>query len=64
MSALLTTTMAAMGRVVAELKENGLAVKTIVGGAAVSDEFARRIGADGYGCDAARAVEIVGIWLP
>lgn len=64
MSALLTTTMAAMSRVVAELKENGLGgVKTIVGGAAVSEEFAHRIGADGYGYDAARAVEIVGAWL-
>jgi len=60
MSALLTTTMPVMGRVLAALKEGGLAhVKTIVGGAAVSEAFARQIGADAYGYDAARAVEIV-----
>ena len=63
MSALLTTTMPVMGRVVSALREAGLAkVKTIVGGAPVSDTFARQIGADGYGYDAARAVEMVREW--
>jgi len=61
MSALLTTTMPAMGKVVALLRERGLAarVRTIVGGAPVSSEFAREIGADSYGYDAASAVERV-----
>ncbi len=61
MSALLTTTMPAMGRVVDLLRERGRAgaVKVIVGGAPVSDEFAREIGADAHGYDAASAVERV-----
>jgi len=61
MSALLTTTMAAMKTVVNLVQERGLAgrVKTIVGGAPVSQEFARQIGADAYGFDATSAVEKV-----
>jgi 5-methyltetrahydrofolate--homocysteine methyltransferase len=61
MSALLTTTMPRMKEVVALLRERGLAghVRTIVGGAPVSAEYAREIGADGYACDAATAVERV-----
>jgi 5-methyltetrahydrofolate--homocysteine methyltransferase len=65
LSALLTTTMPAMRRVIAALREAGLHdVKTMVGGAAVSQAFAHEIGADAYGCDAARACEIVKSWLP
>jgi 5-methyltetrahydrofolate--homocysteine methyltransferase len=61
LSALLTTTMPRMREVVELLKQRGLAgrVRTIVGGAPVSDAFAREIGADDYACDAARAVERV-----
>ena len=61
MSALLTTTMTRMKDVVALLRERGLAgkVRTIVGGAPVSAEFAREIGADDYACDAATAVDRV-----
>lgn len=60
MSALLTTTMPAMARVIASLKAAGLdQVKTVIGGAPVSEAFAREIGADGYGYDAARAVDLV-----
>jgi 5-methyltetrahydrofolate--homocysteine methyltransferase len=61
MSALLTTTMTRMRDVVALLRERGLAgkVRTIVGGAPVSAEFAREIGADDYACDAATAVRRV-----
>jgi 5-methyltetrahydrofolate--homocysteine methyltransferase len=61
MSALLTTTMPGMKNVVALLKEEGLdaSIKTIVGGAPVSETFAREIGADAYGFDAANAVERV-----
>ena len=60
-SALLTTTMPAMGKVVDLVKERGLAgrVKVIVGGAPVTAEFAREIGADAYGFDAANAVDRV-----
>jgi 5-methyltetrahydrofolate--homocysteine methyltransferase len=61
MSALLTTTMPVMASVVNLLRDQGLAsqVKTIVGGAPVTEKFARQIGADAYGFDAANAVERV-----
>jgi 5-methyltetrahydrofolate--homocysteine methyltransferase len=61
MSALLTTTMTRMRDVVALLRERGLAgrVRTIVGGAPLSADFAREIGADDYACDAATAVDRV-----
>jgi 5-methyltetrahydrofolate--homocysteine methyltransferase len=61
LSALLTTTMPAMKEVVALVRARGLdaRVKVIVGGAPVSEAWAREIGADGYGYDAANAVERV-----
>jgi 5-methyltetrahydrofolate--homocysteine methyltransferase len=61
MSALLTTTMPVMKNVVDLVKEEGLTgrVRTIVGGAPVSADFARQIGADAYGFDAANAVDRV-----
>jgi len=61
MSALLTTTMSAMKKVVDLLNERGLGdrIKTIVGGAPLSEDFARSIGADAYGFDAANAVETI-----
>lgn len=57
MSALLTTTMPAMEEVVKLVKEKGLSVKTMVGGAPVTQAFADKIGADGYSEDAPGAVE-------
>ncbi len=61
MSALLTTTMPVMGEVVELLKQEKLdgKIKTIVGGAPVSKDFAQGIGADAYGFDAANAVDRV-----
>jgi len=61
MSALLTTTMSVMKRVVELTRERGLSdqVKVIVGGAPVSQQFAEEIGADAYGFDAANAVDRV-----
>lgn len=61
MSALLTTTMPNMGKTINFLKEKGLRerVKIMVGGAPVTDEFARSIGADGYAPEAGSAVEWV-----
>jgi 5-methyltetrahydrofolate--homocysteine methyltransferase len=61
MSALLTTTMARMKDVVELLRQRGLTgrIRTIVGGAPVSADFARAIGADDYAFDAAHAVERV-----
>jgi 5-methyltetrahydrofolate--homocysteine methyltransferase len=65
MSALLTTTMPVMGEVVDLINREGLAgeLKTIVGGAPVSADFARDIGADAHGFDAANAVDQVKILL-
>jgi 5-methyltetrahydrofolate--homocysteine methyltransferase len=61
MSALLTTTMARMKDVVELVAKRGLSdqIKTIVGGAPVSPDFAREIGADDYASDGATAVERV-----
>jgi len=61
MSALLTTTMLNMREVIVSLNEAGLArrVRTIVGGAPVSESFAAEIAAGGYAQDAATAVEKV-----
>jgi len=59
MSALLTTTMPAMKKVVELVDQRGLGgqVKTIIGGAPVSADFATEIGADAHGYDAANAVD-------
>ena len=61
LSALLTTTMTEMGVVVKALEENKLrsSVKVLIGGAAVSEEFAQEIGADAYCVDAFDAVRVL-----
>ncbi len=61
MSALLTTTMPVMKKVVDMAKDEGLysEVKIMVGGAPVSKAFALEIGADAYSYDGANAVETV-----
>jgi 5-methyltetrahydrofolate--homocysteine methyltransferase len=60
LSALLTTTMPEMQKVIGELKTQGLRdkVKVLVGGAPLDRTFAEKIGADGYGANAAEAVEL------
>jgi len=60
LSALLTTTMPEMQKVIAELKTQGLRdkLKVLVGGAPLDRAFAEKIGADGYGANAAEAVEL------
>jgi len=59
-SALLTTTMAAMGEVVEQAKAAGIRdkVKIMVGGAPVTAQFCRSIGADAYTSDAATAANV------
>lgn len=59
LSALMTTTMSYMREVIAAAKEAGVTAKVIVGGAAVTEEYAQEIGADGYSRDAVGAVELV-----
>jgi 5-methyltetrahydrofolate--homocysteine methyltransferase len=60
MSALLTTTMVNMKSIITALEEAGLRgkVKVMIGGAPVTDSFAKQIGADGYASDASRAVAV------
>lgn len=60
MSALLTTTMPNMQTTIEALKTAGLRsqAKVIIGGAPVTDSYARQIGADGYAADASRAVAL------
>jgi len=60
MSALLTTTMRAMGHTIKAIEEAGLrdTIKVMVGGAPVDADFAERIGADGYGHNAASGAEL------
>jgi len=60
MSALLTTTMPGMGSTIKALQEAGVRehVKVMIGGAPVTDAFARQIGADGYSPDASSVVRL------
>jgi 5-methyltetrahydrofolate--homocysteine methyltransferase len=57
LSALLTTTMPAMRETVKAIREAGVPVKICVGGAPITSEYAREIGADGYSADAGSAVD-------
>jgi 5-methyltetrahydrofolate--homocysteine methyltransferase len=60
MSALLTTTMPNMKNTIDALESAGLRdkVKVIIGGAPITDSYAKQIGADGYASDASRAVSL------
>jgi 5-methyltetrahydrofolate--homocysteine methyltransferase len=60
LSALLTTTMPEMARVIEELRMNKLKVKVIIGGPNVSDAYARQIGAFGAARSALAGLKIVG----
>jgi len=61
LSALLTTTMLVMGEIIEALKQNGLRdkVKILIGGAAVSEEYAKEIGADAYCVDGFNAIQLL-----
>ena len=60
LSALLTTTMTSMGAIIEAIEQAGLRdrVKVMVGGAPVTESFARQIKADGYAPDASRATNL------
>jgi 5-methyltetrahydrofolate--homocysteine methyltransferase len=60
MSALLTTTMGQMKATIQAMETAGLRnrVKVMVGGAPVTERFAKEVGADGYAPDAASAVDL------
>ncbi|HEY96538.1 MAG TPA: cobalamin-binding protein [Dehalococcoidia bacterium] len=61
LSALLTSTMAHMEDTINALKDAGVRdnVKVVIGGAPVSEEYAQKIGADGYGADGFQAVSVI-----
>jgi len=61
LSALLTTTMVEMGVVIEALKTSGLRdkVKVLIGGAAISDDYAQEIGADAYCMDGFHAIKLL-----
>ena len=58
MSALLTTTMPGMEKTLKALRDADVTAKIIVGGAPVTQDYADKIGADGYAPDAASAVDV------
>jgi 5-methyltetrahydrofolate--homocysteine methyltransferase len=59
LSALMTTTMVEMARVVELAKSHKLRAQIIIGGAVVTDSYREEIGADGYSEDAQSAVALV-----
>ena len=61
LSALLTTTMTEMPVVIKALEENGLrdSVKILIGGAAVSDDYAKETGADAFCVDGFQAIRVL-----
>ncbi len=59
LSALMTTTMQEMNAVVQYAKEKECSAKIIIGGAVITEDYAKQIGADGYSRDAADAVKLV-----
>ena len=58
LSALLTTTMPMMERIVTTFREAGMDTKVVVGGAPITQKYCDKIGAAGYSADAASAVDI------
>jgi 5-methyltetrahydrofolate--homocysteine methyltransferase len=60
LSALLTTTMPNIENTIKAIEEAGLRdkVKIIVGGALMTSEYAKRIGADGFAADASQAATL------
>lgn len=63
LSALMTTTMPHMAEVVKDVAASGKSIKTIIGGAPVTDDYAKKIGATGYSEDASGAVTVVSKFL-
>ncbi len=58
MSTLLTTTMPGIEKALKAIKDAGVLVKIMIGGAPVTQGYADKIGADGYAADAASAVDV------
>jgi 5-methyltetrahydrofolate--homocysteine methyltransferase len=58
LSALMTTTMKSMEDIIEELRDNGIDCPVMVGGAVLTEDYAKTMGADYYAKDAKEAVEI------
>lgn len=58
LSALMTTTVASMKETIALLRQSGHPCKIMVGGAVLTEDYARKIGADYYAKDAKASVDI------
>ncbi|MGE4277307.1 MAG: homocysteine S-methyltransferase family protein [Lawsonibacter sp.] len=58
LSALMTTTLKSMADTIAMLRQEGLSCKVVVGGAVLTPEYARQIGADFYAKDAKESVDV------
>ena len=58
LSALMTTTLASMEKTIALLRENNVDCKIMVGGAVLTPEYAKQIGADYYAKDAKESCDI------
>ena len=58
LSALITTTAQEMEKVIALVKERNIRAKVMVGGAVITEEYSKSIGADAYAADAASAVKM------
>ena len=56
--ALMTTTMTQIDDTIAALREAGLKARVMVGGAALTQEYADRVGADAYARDGVEAVKL------
>jgi 5-methyltetrahydrofolate--homocysteine methyltransferase len=59
LSSLMTTTMLEMPKVIKALRDHDTRIKVVVGGAVVTNQFAKDIGADGYAKDGVSAVETI-----
>jgi methanogenic corrinoid protein MtbC1 len=64
LSALLTTTMMNMGETVTAIRRHRSETVVLVGGAPVTADFARDIGADGYGADPTEAIALLDALIP
>jgi len=64
LSALMTTTMVRMEDTVRLVKQRGLPVRVMVGGAVLTPAYAKSIGADGYAADAVEAVRLAKSFAP
>jgi len=59
LSALMTTTMTQMESVIKEMDARGLKIPVVLGGAVVTDEYAKKVGAAGSSRDALEAVGLI-----